>query len=262
MNEENPVNTPEKPRRKKSRWALVAIVAIVVCGFIIALAICHPFPLNTMSVSGTVVILDENGDAIPFQPTRGTFYSHYAPDIFRGEWKRKRRVTVNQSGNFNIRVPEFNGTLILLTNDETHATVVGIRSDEPTTGLVVELRPTCSVRVRGRLLDEEGNPFADQTFSLVLYGNADMGSRVLSVWMNNIWGSGTMIGVGRMSELYSVDAITDSEGYFTMDRLIPGVEYTPVLHSPYDGSGGSLEIPVRSTYAYPYNLGDVIVRRR
>ena len=257
MSEEKLVNTAEKPRRKKSRWLLAAII---IGGFVIALNLHQFFPLNTMPISGTVVILDENGDAIPFQPTRGTFFSHYAPDIFRGEWNQKRRVTANRSGNFNIRTPEFNGTLLLLTNDEKYGAVVDVRSDEPTTGLVAELRPTHSVK--GRLLDEEGNPFVDQAFSLIMYGETDRGRRVLWHLVNRSGPS--FLGTSRWIPLYTRDAVTDSEGYFTMHGLIPGVEYTPYLYSPYDTTGWSFEIPFLQPEQYqePYDLGDVIGQRR
>ena len=253
MNEENPANIPEKPRRKKTSTLLV----FALC-FCTGLILAHSLPLSTMPVSGTVVILNEAGDAIPFQPIKATYFSHYAIEFFWSDRRRKSRVNVNQSGAFRVRRPNFNGTLFLETNDGKYATVVDIRSDEPATGLDVVLRPRYSVT--GRLLNDEGKPLANQEISLILQRSTDNRK-----W----WLPGDLFSrartIGLIEEFHKERTTTDTEGYFTMERLIPGVEYRLYTHYPHSGRFRMpLEIPILQPeqYAEPYSLGDIVVPRQ
>ena len=248
MNEENLVNTSETTRQKKSRKLLWFVI-----GFFTGVILLHSFPLNTMPVSGTVVILNGDGNAIPLQPIRATYFSHYAIEFFWSDRKRKSSVKVSQSGDFRVRRPNFNGTLFLETNDRKYATVVDIRSGEPATGLDVALRPRYSAT--GRLLNDEGKPLANQELSFILQRSTDDRK-----W----WSPGDMFSrihvVGLIETFHKERTTTDTEGYFTLDRLIPGVEYLLYIYSFRTGYF-PLETPILQPeqYAESYSLGDIVI---
>jgi len=51
-----------------------------------------------MPIGGTIVILDESGEAIPYQPTEIKCISLYPPGWFRSEVNRKPYLYTNESG--------------------------------------------------------------------------------------------------------------------------------------------------------------------
>ena len=252
MNEKNPVKKTEKTTRK----ALCIILAInIACVGIIILL--HSSPFSTKPVSGTVVILNEDGNAIPLQPVRATYFSHYAMEFFWSDRKRKSSVNVNPSGTFSVKKPNFNGTMFFETDDRKYATVVDICWDEPATGLDVMLRPRYSAT--GRLLNAEGKPLANQEVSLVLQRSTDDRKWLLD------WSRSGVTMVGLVETFHKDRTTTDAEGYFTVDRLIPGVGYLLYTHNNRSVQFGMpLEIPILQPgqYQEPYDLGDIVIGRR
>ena len=58
--------------------------------------------------------------------------------------------------------------------------------------------------------------------------------------------------------------VTDADGYFIAERLIPGLEYRISLHQPkFSMYAVSVTVPILQPEQYqePYDLGDVVVRR-
>jgi len=205
----------------------------------------YPFPLDAMPIEGTVVVLDENGEAIPFQPTRFTSFSHFAPGFFHSELKRTRTFRVNETGKFSRRIPPFATTLLFFTEDGKHAAVVEIRPAglPRRTDLTIELRPRYTVT--GRLLNRSGTPIANHKITLRLMSQSDRGKNL--PWSREF---------STVNIFHSEATTTDSEGFFTIDNVIPGVEYAL-------SSAGLIQIPLEmpilepEQYQEPFDLGDV-----
>ena len=81
-------------------------------------------PLHLGHLQGTIVILDENGDVIPYRsPTliALTIYSHYAPGPFRSETKRQRDMLFDFKDSddyFGDWIPKFPATLFVQTYED------------------------------------------------------------------------------------------------------------------------------------------------
>jgi hypothetical protein len=102
MQQENADERCKKAPRKKS-WVMRSCLPLlggVLTGVALSWVGPYPFPLNTMPIEGAVVVLDENGEAIPFQSTRFTCFSHFAPALSRSQFKRTQNFTVDESGKF------------------------------------------------------------------------------------------------------------------------------------------------------------------
>jgi len=210
-------------------------------------------PLNTQRLQGIIVILDENGDVLPYQDTTFTFFSRYAENAFRSETRRERNYKIDETGFGNdafMRIPRFPATLFFHTWNGKYAAVVDI--DEPKTGLVVTLRPRHSAT--GRLVDQSGAPLANYEFRLFFQRYPGFDSSFFSRgWATN-------------KTFETVYGETDADGYFTVDRLIPGLEYSMRVHHPKNADGtdshGKITMPILQPEQYqePFDLGDVSAR--
>ncbi|MCL2004818.1 MAG: hypothetical protein FWG73_01520 [Planctomycetaceae bacterium] len=254
MSQEN-ASRPEGTPRKHihAQWVSLGCV-LVTFVLVVAMFFRGLGPLNTENLEGTVVILDENGEAIPYRDTIFTFYSHYAPSFFRSDAGRKRNLYIDEQGfgkEVPIKIPKSAATLFFHTRNGKYAAVVDVGPNDSATGLVVELRPRFSAT--GRLVDHTGIPLANYEFSLDLRRIHDFGSQAPF---------GPKYAVVETFE--SEYCETDSEGLFTASRLIPGVEYHLNIHLPKSAYGAaSLKMPILQPehYREPYSLGDVSVRR-
>jgi len=201
-------------------------------------------------LEGKVVILDENGEEIPFRPTDVKVFSHYDPSVFMNRRGRNTwNLHIDESGNFRSRIPEYAITLYCSTGDGKHAAVVDIIPGELLTELIIELRPRYSVT--GRLLGNAGTPLANQEFCLECYRRSDFTDAPL----------GQRHAINEV--FHSIEAVTDSGGFFTLDGFIPGTKYDIVIFRA-DKSGyraTSLETPILQPeqYLQPFSFGDVIV---
>ncbi len=231
----------QKPTRKDwlTLWCNLALFACVLVS-----ALRNTGPWHGTSLEGTVVILDEKGQPIPWRNVDLTFDSHYPSGFFRSELDRKRNLYVGEAG-FDAEIPNYAATLFFHTTDKKYAAAVDLGPKDPTTGLVVELRPRYSAT--GRLVNQAGTPLAHYEFSLDFNRVHDFGFRkVASV------------------ETFEYEyCVTDSEGFFKVDHLIPGLEYSLRVHLP-DTSRytESVKMPILKPEQYekPYSLGDVTIR--
>jgi hypothetical protein len=248
-------NDEKKCECKKQTWlswsVLVCVLLLSAC--CIALSLKERGPLNTERLQGTIVILDENGDVIPYQDTTFTFYSRYAENVFRSETSRERNYYIDENGFGNsvfMRIPKFPATLFFHTWNGKYAAVVDLDVGEPTTGLVVTLRPRYSAT--GRLVDRSSRaPLANHEFRLFFQRSPSFDSSFFSRNFASVKTFETVYGE------------TDADGYFTVDRLIPGLEYSLSTHQPREGGGyGNVTTPILSPEQYqelPFDLGDVSV---
>ena len=208
-------------------------------------------PWNTMPMNGTVIIFDENGETLPFQPVTLTRLSHYAPSFFRSEWKRKSDIYVDKSGNFSSKIQGFTATAFLRTKDRKYAAIVDITPDEPPIGLVIELHSRYTIT--GRLVQEAtGAPFAHQEITLECCRFSEMGA--VFPFISRKHGMG--------EEYHTEKTTTDSEGFFTVNNMIPGTRYGLRLSRPgFLYKTIPLNMPILSPEQYrePFSLGDVAV---
>ena len=257
MEQENANEKIEGKPRKRSQSCLVCLLCFAT-GFTLSLIGYTPFPLHTMPIEGTVVILDEHGEAIPFQPTTVTVFARYASGFLRSKWQT-HNFSVDESGKFSRKIPEFAATLVFTTKDGKYAAVVDITPDMPPTGLTIELRPRYTVT--GRLIHYDGTPLASQRIRLSYMRFGDF-EKNLSFRIT-----------GRQSatvkELHTETTTTDSEGFFTINNVIPGIEYNLRnawsvwnTREEHDFWVPSLEMPFLEPEQYqePFDLGDVSVR--
>ena len=182
-----------------------------------------------------------------------TFYSHCAG--FRhscGLRTRNLHVGESEFGNeVPIMIPKSGATLFFHTHNKKYAAVVDLEKDDPTTGLVVELRPRHSAT--GRLVDHTGTPLAHYEFSLNFNRTHEMVS-------SSSFGGNKHASVKTFEYEYCV---TDADGYFSVERLIPGLEYQVSIHVPSISMYAvSVKMPILQPEQYrePYDLGDVVVR--
>jgi hypothetical protein len=236
---------------KQLQWAsLGCTLMLIVNSLILIFHVIDPFPLATEKLEGTITILNENGETIPFRgPFIYTVYSRYAPGSFRSEASRKREYTTGESGRISVSMPHFPATLFFSTDDGKHAAVVDINPDELAAGLDVKLRPRFSAT--GRLVNSSGTPLANYEFSLDIWRETECPEPL------------TRPQRVEHETFEFVCCRTDADGFFAADRLIPGVEYDvrsyqprPIWHSV------ALKMPILSPeqYQQPYDLGDVTVR--
>jgi len=241
----NQKTAAEKPPQTKHSWVLFGCV-LLLSALCVVSSLKGSGPRNSVSLQGTIVILDENGDVVPYRDTTFTFYSHYPGGFFRSEMSRKRNLYIDEEGFGNrvpILIPRYPATLFFHTLNGKYATVVDIAEGEPTTGLAVTLRPRHSAT--GRLVNHSGMPLANFEFTLNLQRTPSFafGQNTVSV-----------------ETLEFVYGETDADGYFTVDRLIPGVEYSLRIHVPRTAGGhATVTMPILEPEQYqePFDLGDV-----
>jgi len=240
---------PQKETRKTDWLASGTIIFLVVCITVTTFA--RHSPLDLRWFGGTIVVVDENGDVIPVRSTLPTItvFSHYAPGLFRSETKRTRdfHFWTDGSGDFGTLIPRFPATLFIHYRDGRHATVVDLAQGDPTTGLVITLRPRHSVT--GRLVDRTGAPLANYEFRLAI----------------RRWSEGNFRRTVKGTMFESLYSRTNADGFFVVHRLIPGVEYglRILTHLPEDDGGLSrVTMPILEPEQYqePFDLGDVVVR--
>ena len=248
--------TPKKKLSRQDWIALGSVSVLFLCCIMTNLK--WTGPPNWGSLEGTVVILDENGEPIPYRDTTFTFFSHYAHGFFRSETGRERNYCIDAAGRFGsdgpYPIPKFPATLFFHTRNGKYAAVVDLAEGAPTTGLVIELRPRYSAA--GRLVDSSGTPLANYEFSLDFSRTPDFGGLPF----------GRKVAFVKTFEFVYCE--TDAEGRFTADRLIPGLEYDLRIHLPKTAAGyattpASIKMPILSPEQYrePFSLGDVVVPR-
>ena len=251
--------TPKKQPQTIQTWILFGCVLLLsaLCLFQAILGIVmtqkRSCPPNSGNLQGTIEILDENGNAVPYRDTTLTFFSLYAGSSVRCEANRKRNLYVDAEGFGNrvpLAIPEFPATLFFHTRNGKYAAVVDLAEGEPTTGLAVTLRPRHSAT--GRLLDRSGTPLANYEFSLNFQRTPEIDR---SLPFGRSWAT--------VETFEFVYGETDADGYFTVDRLIPGLEYNLRTHQPKDGGGyTNVTMPILQPEQYqePFDLGDVFTR--
>jgi hypothetical protein len=260
MSPENAAENAERALQKYKRAAWISQISFLI------LFSCYLFfvfrgtgPLNTVNLEGTIVILDENGEPIPYRDTIFTFYSHYAPGFFRSEESRQRNYYNDERGfgkgfkvgnEFPLKIPNAGATLFFHTRSGKYAAVVDIAKGDPATGLAVELRPRFSAK--GRLVDNKGTPLGNYEFSLEFSRYHDLGAR-------------TPFDVKSATQtMFEYEYCeTDADGFFTAERLIPGLEYSVDIHQPRTSwYSASVKAPILQPEQYrePYDLGDVSVK--
>ena len=241
--------TPKKQTRQ--RQGCIRPMFFILFGFLFGFFLAHSTPWNTMPINGTVIILDENGKTLPFQPTRLTRFSLYAKSFFRSDMRRKSDIYVDESGKFNSRIPGFAATVFLRTKDEKYAAIIDITPDKPPTNLRIELHPRYTVT--GRLVHEAtGTPLAQQEIKLKCHRCSDMGVKIPIISRE----------YGMVETFHSETTTTDSEGFFTVDNMIPGTEYKLYLsRSAISYNVISLNMPILQPeqYGEPFSLGDVVI---
>ncbi len=249
MSTENAAPNFETASRKQTRTNWVALGCnLILFACVLFLAARQSGPWNGTNLEGTVAILDEKGVPIPWREVDLTFFSHYPSGYFWSDLNRKRNLYVGKSefGNrIPIKIPKYASTLFFHTKDKKYAAVVDLGPNDPTTGLVVELHPRHSAT--GRLVDQKGAPLAGYEFSLQFSRTPDFGFDK----------SATV-------ETFEYEyCVTDSDGVFKADRLIPGLEYKIRIHIPSVSMyGASVTMPILKPEQYeePYSFGDVSVR--
>ena len=243
---------PQKRKTTRSEWIMFGcIILLSACCITLSLKELV-FPLHTEKLEGTIVAMDENGEVIPYPSfITVTVFSHYAPSPYRSETGRTKNHLFdyydNDTGIFGAMIPRFPVTLFFHSQNGKYAAVVDIAKDAPTTGLEVTLRPRHSVT--GRLLDRSGAPLANYEFRLEFMRRSEAAS-----------GHFRRVAVETFELLYSK---TDADGFFTVDRLIPGVEYNLVILQPENVRGfSSVTMPILEPEQYqePFDLGDVSIR--
>ena len=259
MNQENAnektEKTPQKQTQTRQHWIMFGCVIILFgCCILMWLKATGLIPLRLGSLEGAVVIMDENGNILPYRDTTFTFFSRYAVGFFRSDESRKLNYYIDDVGKFGsdypYPIPKYPATLFFHTRNGKYAAVVDIAEGEPTTGLVVTLRPRHSAT--GRLVDRSGKPLAHYEFSLNFQRTPEMGST---------FPFGQKYAVVETFESEYVE--TDADGVFTVDRLIPGVEYSLRTHLPKNGGGYSnVTMPILEPEQYrePFDLGDVVIK--
>ena len=235
---------PQKRKTTGSEWITFGCI-ILLSACCIAQSTRLVFPPHTEKLKGTIVIVDENGEVIPYQSPTVTVFSHYAPGPFINETDRRRDKYFDDSGNFDAWIPRCPLTLFFHSRNGKYAAVVDIAKGEPTTGLEVTLRPRHSVT--GRLLDRSGTPLANYEFRLEFRR------------ISEVQPGGTRIEVETFELLYSK---TDADGFFTVDRLIPGVEYQLRTLLPKESRFSRVALPILEPEQYqePFDLGDVSIQ--
>ena len=206
--------------------------------------------LNILPIEGTVVILNENGEEIPFQKTGLTVVTDQTQFLW-----------IDESWKLGGKKPIFAATLFFSTEDGKYAavecrkaSVVDSKSDKPSTQLAVKLRPRYSVK--GRLVDDNGIPYVNRSIELI----CDRTSEFKDVFPYHYWRERTLNDV-----FYSRATTTDSEGFFTVDNVIPGTEYGLIVyslpHGEYGHRAATLDMPLLlpEQYQQPFDLGDVSV---
>jgi len=251
--------------QRKRSWGCLQFLLCSLIGFTLAKIGPYPLPLNTMPIAGTIRILNEHGEAMPFQPIKVTCFSHYAPALSRSEFKRTQTFRVNESEKFSLKVPTFAATLCFFTNDGKYAASVGITPNMPLADLTITLIPTFTVT--GRLVSETtGTLITNQKIKLdYLQWSEDRKYGAFERWLQGLFLRHTPISESRSGRLHSETTTTDSEGLFTFDNVIPGIEY--ILQEDYFFNRKyaiweSLKMPilVPEQYKQPFDLGDVVVR--
>ena len=244
---------PQKQTQTRQNWIMLGCVFILFA-CCVTMSLKMKGPIDWGSLEGSVVIVDTNGDVLPYRDTNFTFFSHYANGFFRSEKGRKRNYYIDDAGKFGSNspypIPKFPATLFFHTRNGKYAAVVDIAKNEPTTGLVVTLRPRHSAT--GRLVDRSGTPLANYEFSLDFQRTPEFGSS---------FPFGSKFALVETFESEYVE--TDADGCFTVDRLIPGVEYNLFTHLPKDSGGSSkVTIPILQPeqYQQPFPLGDVVIK--
>ena len=251
MSQENAEKPPQKQMRRQG-WIMLGCVCLlfVLC---VVMSLKGSGPQYSVKLEGTIIVLNEDGDVLPYQIPLCTFYSHYAQDFFRSEVSRKRNLHVFETGFGNkrpIHIPKFPATLFFYTPNGKYAAVVDLAKGEPTTGLMVTLRPRYSAT--GRLVDQSGTPLTHHEFCLYFERAPEPTHYCLT--RTTIFPSG--------ETFESVHGESDSEGYFTVDRLIPGVEYELRVHHPrYIVGYATVRMPILQPeqYSEPFSLGDVSI---
>ena len=258
MSQENTdEKTPQKRTLRRSPFLLCLLISFpigLLLGFVLDDVGPYPLPLNTMPITGTINILDEHGEAMPFQPIKITCFSHYAMALSRSEYKRTQFFHVNESGKLSLKIPEFAATLCFLTHDKKYAAVVDITPDMPPTDLTITLIPTYTIT--GRLVGRTTNtPIANHKIELKYNRFSERGKKIPGVSHFN--------GSGRI--LLLEETTTDAEGFFTFDNVVPGIEYVlgDNFHSHLPATiNVPLAMPILEPEQYrePFDLEDVLVR--
>jgi len=252
---------------------MFGMVCVVVIGGGLVLFIAPP-PWDTMQVSGTVVILDESGHVIPMQPSEVWCYPIWTPTPILRRGGYSCQLFPDASGKFSFWIPEYPAMLFAGTKDGKYGAIVNLSPDKPTTGLVVELRPRYTIKMR--LVDQEGNPLTYQEFPIkefymkcVRYH--DPGRRSPFEQKHSTGNS-----------FHSERVEMDADGFFTVENIIPGADYMINVPSFEHGRYAyysdtpdtpphvrrfqikSIVMPILrpEQYQEPYSLGDIVVLRQ
>jgi len=265
-NKETPQTQPQTAQTWISFGCVLILVAIIIVQSVVSahnnriilqrvenLTLKGTGPSHTESLQGTVVILDENGEVLPYREMTLTFFSHFARDFSRCETRRKRNLHIDETGFGNddrilTKIPKYPATLFFHTWDGKYAAVVDLAEGEPTTGLEVTLRPRHSAT--GRLVSWSGRePLANFAFRLFFRRVSERGDCPCGS------GHASSAVVETFEFVYGE---SDAEGYFTVDRLIPGLEYRLSTHRPGVG-GARVTMPILQPEQYqePFALGDI-----
>ena len=252
-------NVKETPKNRT--WLSVFCLFIcILCLITTILLKVVPTPWKDMFIEGTATVFNENGESITSLPIQLKFFSHYAPGPFRSYERREGKLHVDISGQvygkpgkFYAEVPKYAATLFFYTDDGEYATIVDISPEKPT-GLVVKLRPRYTVT--GRLVDDKGTPLANQKIQLSCSRDSDFGRDGASNFHEFA-----------LSETFHFEkATTDEEGIFTINNVIPGIDYDlsvsyqqPSQFASYRAA--TLDMPLLSPeqYQQPFDLGDISV---
>jgi len=249
-------NADGKMAKKKRLLIGLAVLCLLGC-VLYAVKIISNKQLEAWSVlpiEGTIVILNENAEIIPFLPTELRCFSVLAPGFFHSVSEREPKIRMDESGQFQGKMPESPTTLLFNTEDGKYAAIVDVMPNGQTTGLVIELR--LRYTVTGRLVDDTGTPLTNHIIKLGTVRNyRDFGVRVPPIDRQGHSHTGVT--------LHSERTTTDSEGFFTIDNMIPGNEYKVFAHQAESHESrirtATLEMPILhpEQYREPFSLGDV-----
>ena len=284
MNQEKPVKISGEPQQEQWRifglspllftlYLIFGMFCVVVIGGGLVLIIAPP-PWDTMQVSGTVVILDESGHVLPYQPSEVWCYPVWTPTPILRRGGFSRQLFPDASGKFHVGIPEFPAMLFAGTQDGKYGAIVNLSPDQPTTGLFVELRPRYSVKVR--LVDQEGNPLADQEFPIEEFSMScsryhDPGRRSPFERKHSTGHS-----------CHYVRTKMGADGFFTIENVIPGADYminvpsfehgryayyldtpdTPPHVRRFQSQSIVMPVLLPEQYQEPYSLGDIVILRQ